>query len=76
MKSFAAAAALFASAEAWYLPYSNFDAISNWGSPRYWMEGKYGANNMGWFGTYAYIYFEVGGAEIEDGAVVTMFDTV
>ena len=36
----------------------------------------YGPNNMGWFGQYAYIYLEIGGAEIGDGAVVTTYATI
>ena len=34
------------------------------------MNVKYGPNNLSWFGNYAYFWFEIGGDEIADGAVV------
>ena len=40
------------------------------------MRVEYGANNMGWFGAYAYTYTEIGGDEIEDGAVVATYVSV
>ena len=53
-----------------------FDAINKGFASRYWLSGQYGPNNMGWFGRYAYIYTEVGGGEIPDGAVVATFASV
>ena len=40
------------------------------------MRVEWGANNMGWFGAYAYTYMEIGGDEIEDGAVVSTYFSV
>jgi hypothetical protein len=50
----------------------NFDSISQWGLNRYWQNGAYGPNT-GWFGSYAYIYMNIGGEEIQDGAVVAQY---
>ena len=42
---------------------------------KYTLKGKYGPNNMGWFGNYAYIYLEVGGDVIPDNyRVVTWME--
>lgn len=78
MKTFAAsllAANAFA-ATGWWMDNVQFNAISQNSSSRYWMKGMYGPNNMGWFGQYAYIYLEIGGAEIADGAVVTTYASI
>ena len=77
MRIIALLATIFAAANALdWMDYQQIKAIDQNFDHRYWMNVKYGPNNMGWFGTYAYIYFEVGGAAIEDGAVVTTFATV
>ena len=71
----AANASAFSSAQ-WYLPSIDFTAIEKSYNSRYWLAGKYGPNNMGWWGQNAYIYLEVGGDEIADGAVVTSWATI
>ena len=75
MIKFFASAVILAGANAatnWWMDNVEFDGINNADTQsRYWLRGKYGPNNMGWFGVYAYIYLEVGGAEIPDGSVVT-----
>ena len=53
-----------------------FDAIEKSSSSRYWLKGKYGPNNTGYWGQHAYIYLEIGGDEIVDGAIVTTWATV
>ena len=40
------------------------------------MRGRYGPNSVSWYRQYAYIYLEVGGAEMADGAVVTTWATL
>ena len=60
----------------WELSDDNFDAIDLSLISKYDLIGKYGPNNMGQFGVYAYIYLEVGGDEIEDGQVVSTWATV
>ena len=57
----------------WWLDHINFSPIplTNVYS-KYTLKGKYGPNDVGWFGTFAYIYLEVGGDVIpEDYRVVT-----
>ena len=34
----------------WYMDHADFDAIEKSGSSRYWVKGKYGPNNMGYWG--------------------------
>ena len=36
----------------------------------------YGPNNLGWVGSFAYIYLEVGGNEIPDGSVVASWANI
>ena len=79
------AAALVATASAslsdvynysWYLPDLEFLAIEQNFSSRYWLKGKYGPNDNGYWGQNAYIFLEVGGDEIPDGAVVSTWATI
>ena len=60
----------------WWLPSVYFDAIEQSSESEYTLTGMYGPNSRGFFGQYAYIYLEVSGAEISDGAVVTTWATV
>jgi len=52
------------------LPSREIKAIPEFGGSRYWMNVKYGPNTLSWFGNYAYIWWEMGGDEIKDGAIV------
>ena len=60
----------------WYLPEISFKAIEQSFYSRYWLKGKYGPNNMGYWGQNAYIFLEVGGDEIADGAIVATWATI
>jgi len=60
----------------WYLPDIEFTAIEQSFYSRYTLKGKYGPNNNGYWGQNAYIFLEVGGDEIADGAVVATWATV
>lgn len=62
--------------ESWWLPSEEFTAFNKSFADRYYLKGRYGPNNMGYWGQYAYIYLEVGGDEIADGAVVTTWATI
>ena len=63
-------------ADYWYLDYTSFNGVDQSFMSRYWLRGKYGPNNMGWFGRWAYIYLEVGGDEIAGGAIVAPWATI
>ena len=54
-------------------PQVEIDAIRRGGLDRWSMKVKYGPNNLGWFGKYAYIWTEIDGPEIEEGAVVATY---
>ena len=60
----------------WRLENAEFDAINKSSRSKHSLEVKYGPNNQGYFGAYAYIYLEVGGDEIPDGSVVTTWASV
>ena len=53
-----------------------FTAIEQSFYSRYELTGRYGPNDNGYWGQNAYIYLEVGGDEIADGAVVATWMTI
>ena len=71
--------------ETWDLPFEEFTAIEKSSSSEYWLKGKYGPGprtnflpkgsvslvGANYLSKYLYIFLEVGGAEIPDGATVT-----
>ena len=80
MKIIAILAVLLAAATGldkfWRLDSRSFNAIQQNRASEFSLDVIYGPNNNGWFGTYAYIYTEVGGREIADGAVVATWATI
>ena len=59
--------------ESWMRENVEFSAVNENLDSRYWLKGKYGPARSG---QYAYIYLEVGGDEIDDGAVVATWATI
>ena len=57
-------------AKGWEFESLSFTAIEKSDSDKYWMTIKYGPNNNYEGVSYAYIYMEIGGDKIADGAVV------
>ena len=47
-----------------YEPRAEWSGVAVSPSSRYWLNGTYGTNDIGYWGDYNFIYWNLGGAEI------------
>ena len=62
----------------WPYPSVEFEAIEqgDWHGSTFWMNGRYGPYNTVQEGENAYIYFEIGGGELTEDQVVSMWISI